>query len=453
MLIVLSDLHLSEAQSTQIGGMCFNRNLSAETYQTYFTEINQAALANHIKKIDFVLAGDILELSRSAFWLKGSDRPYQDNDSITEGSESERTLLKIIDAICAEERVSETIQSFRTLNEYFDCEVTLHYILGNHDRLVNATPAIRRKVREIFGLEGADQLFQHRYLFKNALDQPLCLVRHGHEYDPMNFAVNTHEMDTIPTDFPEDIYGKPCLGDIVTIEIGAALPWYFVEEYGEDAILHDPTLLAIYERLMAFDDVRPTTALLAFLFSTPGVKKRQTWELMKPCLEKAFDTISDNEVLSELIQETSSLRKSQRFLLEGILDLDLLDNGVPYWMAKQMMKKASKQIKLNSQARWAKREALLRNLGSGCKCVVSGHTHFPEVSLVSAVKGDERYYINTGTWRNIIPATKNFKDFGMLESMTKLFIYAPSERDTAAVESPWSFQYLSGVRFGNHRSS
>jgi len=432
MLIVLSDLHLSEAQSTQIGGMRFNRNLPAETYQTYFTEINQAVLTNHIKEIDFVLAGDILELSRSAYWLKGSNRPYQDNDSITEGSGAERTLLKIIDAICAEERVAETIQSFRSLKDHFDCGVTLHYILGNHDRLVNATPAIRRKVREVFGLEGEDQLFEHRYLFKDAFGQPLCLVRHGHEYDPMNFAVNTHEMETIPMDFPEDVYGKPCLGDIVTIEIGAALPWYFVEEYGVEAILLDPTLMAVYERLMAFDDVRPT-------------------ELMKPCLEKALDTISENEVLSDMIQEASSLRKSQRLLLEGILDLDLINNGVSYWMVKQIMKKVSKKIKLNSQTRWAKREALLRNLDSGCKCVVSGHTHFPEVSLVSAVKGDEVYYINTGTWRNIIPATKNFKDFGMLESMTKVFIYAPSERDATAVESSWSFQYLSGVSFGNHR--
>lgn len=450
MLIVLSDLHLSEAQSTQIDGIKFNRNLPPETYQAYFSELNREASIRGIKKIDFVLAGDILDLSRSAFWLDGLDRPYLDNQSVIDGSSSERTILDIIDAICTEERVAETIHSFRNLKDHFGCEVTLHYILGNHDRLANATPAIRHKVREVFGLDGSDALFGHRFIFKDAQDQPFCLVRHGHEYDPMNFAISTHDLETIPTDFPEDVYGKPCVGDMITIEFGAALPRYFVDTYGGDAILHDPTLLALYKRLMAFDDVRPTTALLAYLFSTPEVKKRRTWELMAPCLEKALDAISENEALEDLIQESASLRRSQRLLLEGILNTDLLNQGIPYWMVRQLMKSVSKQIKLSSQTRWAKREALIQDPDSGCKCVISGHTHFPEVSLMSAKKGNERYYINTGTWRNIIPATKNFKGFGMLEAMTKVIVFRSIEKTNPTGNSSWSFRYLSGVSFGNH---
>jgi UDP-2,3-diacylglucosamine pyrophosphatase LpxH len=451
MLIVLSDLHLSEAQSTQVGGMRFNRNLPSETYQDYFTEINQIVLANKIKKVDFVLDGDILELTRSAFWLDGEDRPYMDNSAVTEGSDAEKTLLKIINAICAEEKVAETIHAFRKLESFFDCEINLHYLLGNHDRLVNTTPAVRRRVREAFGLAGDDALFDHRFIFKTPQDQPLCFVRHGHEYDRVNFSFNTDDLETIPTDFSEEVYGRPCLGDIITIEFGAALPRYFVEVYGEDAILKDPTLLALYKRLMAFDDVRPTTALLAYLFSMPEVKKRLTWEYMKPCIEKAFDTISDNEALSDLIQESDSLGKGQRLLLDGILDLDLLERGVPYWVVKQLMKNVSKQIKLKSQTRWAKREELINDPNSECRCVISGHTHFPEISLISARKGDEKYYINTGTWRNIIPATKNFKEFGMLEAMTKVVLFSHNEKNNSSQGSPWSFQYLSGVNYGNHR--
>jgi len=38
MFVVLSDLHFSEAQSTQLGPYRFNRNLPPETYESYFIE-------------------------------------------------------------------------------------------------------------------------------------------------------------------------------------------------------------------------------------------------------------------------------------------------------------------------------------------------------------------------------------------------------------------------------
>jgi len=451
MLAVLSDLHFSETQSSQIGDLSFNTNLPVETYQAYLSEINQIALANQIKKVELVLAGDILEISRSAFWLDGDERPYQDNHMISPGSSTEAVILKIIEKIANEERVTETLALFKDIQSFFNVDVQLHYILGNHDRLVNATPMIRTKTRNLFGLPGGDALFEHYFLFRDASDMPFCLVRHGHEYDPMNFSIDTHAFSLIPTMFPEKAYGSASLGDITTIEFGAALPRYFVEEYGETAILQDVTMTAVYERLVGFDDVRPTTALLAYLFSTPGVKKKKTWQLMKPCFERVINALSDNELFMKGISLSSTLRKSQRLLLNGILSSDLLKHGAPYWMVKQLMKRVSQKIKLSSQAKWAKRETLIKDNDSGCKCVISGHSHFPEVSLLSAEKGDERYYINTGTWRNMIPATENFKDFGRLEAMTKVIIFQPHEKSNPDDELTWSFHYLSGVSYGSYR--
>ena len=447
MLVVLSDLHLSEARSTQIGEMRFNRNLPAETYQAFFAEINQIALSKGINKVDFVLAGDILELSRSGFWLEGRDRPYLNNLSITTDSSAETTLMNIIKVIRTEERVAATIEAFSTLQDYFDCEVNLQYILGNHDRLVNATSAIRREVRKTFNLKGGDELFAHRFIFNDHQKQPLCLVRHGHEYDRMNFAIDLEKLDTIPTEIPEELYDSPCIGDIITIEFGAALQRYFVEMYGEDAIIADPILLTLYKRLMAFDDVRPTTALLPFLFSTPGVTDKQTWELMKPCLERVIGSIADNETIIKFIENSASLHKGQRVMFEGLIKSSLMKRGIPYWLVRQFMKGVSKQIKLDSQARWARKEALIRDPGSECRCVISGHTHVPETALISSRGGEERYYINTGTWRNIIPAAKDFEEFGMLEAMTKVIVFAPLENSASGKQPSWSFQYRSGVNF------
>ena len=451
MLVVLSDLHFSEAQSTSLGDLSFNKNLPVETYRAFLKELNQVAIANGIDNVDLVLAGDILEITRSGIWFENGERPYQDNRSIEPGSGTEATILRLINIIRDEDRVRETLALFRDIRAQFNVEVDLHYILGNHDRLVNATPRIRETVREIFGLTGGDVPFDHQYLARNEDNSTFCLVRHGHEYDPMNFSMDTQNLETIPTEFPEEEYGNAPLGDIVTLEFGAALPHYFVQEYGEEAILSDPVMMALYERLMGFDDVRPTSALLAYIFSTPGVPKRQTWEYMSPCFKRLLNTLSETPKFINQISHVSSLNGAQRMLLRGLLNSDMLKNDLPYWMVKQLMKQVSKEIKLSSPVKWAKREALVRENHSSCKCVISGHTHFPEVSLMSARKGDERYYINTGTWRNTISATRNFKEFGRLKTMTKVIVFQPSEISHSQTETGWSFHFLTGVSYGNNR--
>jgi hypothetical protein len=169
----------------------------------------------------------------------------------------------------------------------------------------------------------------------------------------------------IPTEFSEEIYGNAPLGDITTIEFGAALPFYFVEHYGEDRIISNPILMALYQRLMDFDDVRPTSALLSYLFATPGVPKKQTWEFMQPCFTRTINALSKIDLIFKEIDENASIKKSQRLLLEGVLNSDLLKNGMPYWTVRELMKQVSKKIKLNSQAKWAKQEALIQDPETG----------------------------------------------------------------------------------------
>lgn len=451
MLVVLSDLHFSEAQSTRVGDLTFNRNLPADIYQSYLSEINLIAVSNQIRQVDLVLAGDIFEINRSALWFEGPQRPYVDNQEVEPGSPWETKSLQILDAIAAEDKVRETLLLFRSIQERFDVEVRVHYIPGNHDRLINATPALRMKARELLGTVGGDLLFDHQFIYRDQEGNPFCLTRHGHEYDPMNFSADTHALEVIPTEFSEEVYGNAPLGDITTIEFGAALPYYFVDRYGADRILGDPILMALYQRLMDFDDVRPTSALLAYLFSTPGVPKKQTWEFMRPCFTRTINALSQIDRIHKELGEAASIKKSQRVLLEGVLNSDLLKNGIPYWTVKQLMKQVSKKIKLNSQAKWAKREALIQDKNSGCKCVIGGHTHMPEVSLVSAKQGDEQYYINTGTWRNMVPATKDFKAFGKLNATTKVLVFRPDELPTSQESPKWSFHYLSGFGLGNFR--
>jgi UDP-2,3-diacylglucosamine pyrophosphatase LpxH len=451
MLIVLSDLHFSETKSSQIGPFRFSRNLQPENYRAYFAEVNQFALANEIKKVDLVLAGDILEISRSAIWLEGEDRPYIDNDAVQTGSAAEATILKVLHAIGEDNEVADTLKIFRNIYQHFDMNVKLFLILGNHDRLANATPRIRSTVREMFGLPGGDALFDHHLVLDDYLGKPFCLVRHGHEYDRTNFSMDVLEQEAIPTFIPESVYGLSSLGDITTIEFGASLPWLFFQTYGEEAILNDETLLAIYQRLMEFDDVRPATAWLSFLFSTPGVEEKRTWELMKPCFTAIINNLSTNDQFLNTMKQSVAIGFVGRWSLMAIIRSGLIKKGVPYWLVKLIMSRVSTTIKLQSQADWAKREELILDADSGCKCVISGHTHFAELMLLSANNGDERYYINTGTWRNLIPATKGYQDFGRLKALTKVIVFYPMEKQPEAKDRTWAFHFLSGASYGDHR--
>lgn len=450
MIVVLSDLHFSEAQSTQIGDFRYNRNIPYETFRGFFIEINNYAKANHIQTIDIVLAGDILEITRSGLWLEGADRPYVDCQDVHPGSSTEATLLKIIDAISQEDKVSQTLSLFRSIDHVFDLPVQLHYLLGNHDRLANATPRVRRKVRELFGLEDSASIFKRHLLFYQKDGSPFCLIRHGHVYDSVNFSVNVHKFEQIPTEFEDEDYDRACLGDITTLEFGAALPHAFLETYDHQMICENKHLNALYQRLIEFDDVRPSQALLSFIFSTPGVKKRKTWQLMKPCFEKVIRSLQQNPHFAREILQSRTMPFWKKIMILGLLKSGIMNHGLPYWLVKRLIKMASKQIKRSSQVKWVKREALVVDKESELKCIISGHTHVPEVTLISSRHGEDQFYINTGTWRNVIPATKNFKNFSRIKSMTKLLIFQPNENPHQSDQSEWSFHFLTGECYGNY---
>lgn len=449
MLVVLSDLHLSEDKPTHIDIRKSYRNLSPDTYRSYLIELNQLAKANDIDHLDFVLAGDIFEITRSSVWLETEKRPYIDNDDVAPGSELEKIILDIVSNIAGEKRVAGTLKLFREIQDYFDLDVKLHMILGNHDRLLNATPSIRERVRELLGLEPSETLIPSHLVLTDWHGEPFCLVRHGHEYDPTNFALNIQKLDKIPTEIPQSAYGKACLGDIITIEYGAALPWIFEQIYGEEAIKKDIHLLAMWQRLMEFDDVRPATAWSAYLFSTPGISTRQAWTLLEPCFIEIINNLRNVEHLNKTLRDSETVSDFVRMALMTSLKLGVFKKGIPFLLVDALMNNVSSSVDLKSQVQWAKKEELILNKNSGCQCVISGHTHFAEVALISASQNAQRYYINSGTWRNVIPATKNLSEFGRLKGLTKVIVFAPSEQGGETQPYDWAFHTSSGLGFGD----
>ena len=449
MLIVMSDLHLAEASSYALGEVKFDNNLPASVYSVYFNEISDFIHKNHITKVDLVLAGDIFELTRSALWLENGLRPYIHLNEINAGSPMEARIAAILATITQEERVAETLAIFRSLETILQRPVGFHYLPGNHDRLANATPLIRHQVQNLLGLPFNDAPFQNQVVAYSQ-GEPFVLVRHGHEYDPSNFGLNLKETQTIPTFIPAEVYGRPVLGDITTLELAAKLPQLFREHYSERAILENADLRLLYQRLMDFDNVRPASALVKFLLTTPGLSQIEAWEYLEPIFLRAMNDIANNPELSQTILTMGGLAGISHRTLGLLLRRSTWKHGIPFWLVKRTGDALAKRIKLSSIVSLIEKEACLQPGASTIQCIVCGHTHNPEVELLRVDEGRHRYYLNSGTFRNVIATTPGSDQFSRLRSKARVLIFEPGEHNPEYTrETGWSFDFTAKFAYGS----
>lgn len=470
MLVVLSDLHFEEEASNHIPGsgsypaIEFKRNLPAAPYRLLIQQLAAEARRNEAQKLEFVLAGDILDLHRSGLWFTENGqalRPYVSNPQIS--PELEAFTLRLLQGIAEEDHVKEVLPLFRLLaggryldssaaEQPFPVPVEFHYIPGNHDRLANASPAIRQAVRRALGL--AD----HGAAFPNALafDAERALVRHGHEYDYGNFSVNLHNDETIPIHLPVQYYQDPAFGDLVTVDIASQLPALFRDYHGDETILADQTLRALYLRLLEFDDLRPLTALFNYFIYADGqtIDKHTAWEAIVPVVIDLLEKIHDNPYLLYWLD-----RFDQPWRLDLIDAVQAVLAAKPWRWASRFIPlevaEKTANIALKSTAnrppteQYAARESSIQS--GQYRYLIAGHTHRPRISLVANDHHGERYYVDTGTWRNRVLAAFDYQQFGRLKSLNYMIAYGPNE-DRGLIEDNRlkiaSFDYWSGLTQG-----
>ncbi|HOT25081.1 MAG: hypothetical protein GX415_06560 [Chloroflexi bacterium] len=445
----MSDLHFAESKSLALGGRQFNHNLPAEVYQDFFREIVESLDDGVVPEVDLVLAGDIFELTRSALWLEGPLRPYGHLDGIAEGGPLEGQILSILAAIAADERVAGTLEIIKGLEPLFQRPTHVHFIPGNHDRLTNATPAVRSAVRRMLGMREDGAPFDNQY-FHPFGEEPGVLVRHGHEYDPNNFGVNLTMDSALPAVLPAEWYKRPVLGDITTLELAARLPKIFKDHYSDAVILRQAPLLTLYQRIMEFDNVRPANALMNFLFSTPGLSRGDTWKYLEPVFKEARDDIARDMSLKQQFLSLGALVGIPLFNLRLLLDKRIWKKQIPFWVFGKLIQSLAGKYKLGTLMDMVAKEECLSGAESTINCLVSGHTHTPAVELLGARGGRERFYLNSGTFRNAITSAPDMLSFGRLRSRARVLIYGPGERNPEYTrETGWSFDYSTKFGYGS----
>jgi len=73
----------------------------------------------------------------------------------------------------------------------------------------------------------------------------------------------------------------------------------------------------------------------------------------------------------------------------------------------------------------AQREELLQQ--KKVRLVIAGHTHHPQICLIASDKESDRFYVNTGTWRNRIPSTPDERTFGRIKALTYVMLFSAEE--------------------------
>src|SRR5215469_6081525 len=193
MIVVISDLHFEEEASDVIPGrgrrpdVIFRRNLNPRAYRGFVAQMAEQVARRKAKEFQLVIAGDLFDFSRTTLWFSDELRPYVSLENVNEPLEQK--TLGILNRTAEEPRVKEALEVFHLLAQgryrtteaadSKECDfpadrIEIFYFPGNHDRLSNATPAIRARVRELLGLKGS-AAFPHYFL----ADDPAVLIRHG----------------------------------------------------------------------------------------------------------------------------------------------------------------------------------------------------------------------------------------------------------------------------------
>ncbi len=433
MLVVISDLHF-------IDGTAGDHNLPYDAFKSVFlSDIASLVRDKGAIELKILLLGDIIDLLRSTKWLEGGfdseNRPWgknglKDIPTPQQKSPTEKMCLEIlgynasdtldlnaaispdsvpIDSILAKNW--KTFKLFRGLTvhpEQFigkDITVEIIYLPGNHDRLCNLYPSLRKALKELLGLtinektvEGYDK-GNGNWRFKNEFideDYWVC-ARHGHEYDPANF----YDLE----DLTQKGFLQVPIGDIVTTEFATRIPFLAYTKYKREKELEQ-----VIKNLQEIDNVRPYKNIAKWLYYKARKDDRAT---------KVVD-----EAVREVIKDLLKNDRIQNWKVSGDYHKDGLiraisDNVVTRWLAGLVvdideehwlafflgMSEDPTEPDKDPYLKSAYKEEIWRR-NENIRYILYGHTHTPLLHPMDCLNGREIIYINTGTWRKGIFETE-----------------------------------------------
>jgi len=352
LLVFVSDVHLTDRLH---GGVADK----AAQFERFWARIT-AARGHRPAELCFV--GDLFDLVRSPSWHEGRSRPYHGatNVGVT------RTVERIVDGVLARER--PFFDAIRARVERG--ELIVHYVLGNHDRLLRAAPAARKAISR--ALTGRDDLAFER---EREFPDHGVLAYHGNASDPINASPD----------------GDATIGDAIGAELILRFPAKVRAIVGAD----HPGLAEVDD----VDDVRPVYAVPAWVRQLGAVKA----ELLRP-INQGWSEVVDEFLANDFVDRWLraqhrtfglDLGKKLRLLLE------LSRTRIMASAHDERLTQLYKMVQHGFDGKMAAHAATELGRRRGLRYVVNGHSHFASMQPLGRIGGAPAVYFNTGTWRTV----------------------------------------------------
>lgn len=431
MISIISDIHLSDGTTSF--------NVSKEAFLKVFkNNIISEIKDNEALEVKIILLGDILDFVRTDYWLKIPDkqRPWNGTlDPATGMNDKKDLMLRHYSAVLNDIFAHEsTIGFFQALNEIRDeiskdIPVEIHYVIGNHDRILNNFPELQEMIRsKLSSYEETEVIFCNSF---RDTENYTVLCRHGHEYDENNFGrelyayLNDKSADEINR-FSELLYPVQSIGEVITAELMSGLI-YRLTKFNADPLF--------VNAVKDINNIRPMTDAFIWLYwygkeqtkKNKGLLMRAFKESMQAVVDSALGQAWDN-LVREIWYFRGDITDRFEQLLEFVEDKKFDDVAKTIEAFKPVFSFFSGKG-LDEYAKGA-RSAFASGATPDIQYFVMGHTH-EAVTIYYKGDTDDRVnmYMNTGTY---LPFIERIKDspavsFVNANQMTLLNIYRRDE--------------------------
>lgn len=377
MLIFISDLHFIDETAGA-------HNIPPGAFRGVSNDIKN--YAGNPSEVKVVFLGDIFDLIRTTQWLDvhEDERPW--GDIVGKADRIEANALKIMDDLLSREYNSKTFAFLKNgLDNAFGRKVERIYIPGNHDRLCNIYPSLRKKVRDALGITGGDEPFAH-YCEDKAYG---VYALHGHEFDEWNYegTANRSESD----------YNQVPIGDLIACEIISRIPYTIMKNVPPSMPREN-----LKQNLQEIDNIRPFSAIFKWLFYQVR-ESRQLQQIIDGSLRQIAENFDSLQFLPKWY------RRHDKFLSFDMADeMQALVKVFEHFninAAEDLIKIYSRIFGASnspdsSDEGLNKAATAFLSRTSDYNYLVMGHTHNPlQMPVRVTSEGEEQIYINTGTWR------------------------------------------------------
>jgi UDP-2,3-diacylglucosamine pyrophosphatase LpxH len=457
MLALISDLHFCDGTATA-------GNVAPEVFALALREIHEIAarvarVRDRPTHVDLVLLGDIFDLLRTERWFEDAsgaavplaERPWGSADAVRTGGITPAVAARargiLAEALARNEDALAILRGER-FPPPPGVEVRRIYVPGNHDRLYLHDEGLRAGILGGLGAEPGDALGSEG-IFRHRLEMPAygVVARHGHEWDVWNFP--SFDPDAVAADYTDADYLPAPIGDAVTTEMAARLPYELRLRLSDERGFSPALVDRIHRHLKRIEDVRPLFASFHWAFyaiSQLGAElDREQARRLHAALTDTLQTLAQS--FRELDFYHAWLDRHHRpFHLDAALLLRVIlwalssQTCLPLeWIARQVERILVSRSPRTVTRKGALREDLSRVGDREMRFVVYGHTHGPEQVPLHGGAEVQDVYLNTGTYRPGVFRADDGEGFVGWQRLAYACIASPDE--AVAEETPFGPQH------------